>query len=553
VIPTLLDTPGPTQRLSPLTGTWRLVRLAARRDRVLLPVWLVALVGLLAGTAAAMAGLYPTESDRLAYAAISANTAMARAFDGPIMGTSLGAVTVVEVYAVLAVLAGIMSVQTVVRHTRAEEETGRAELVGSAVVGRHAPLTAALAVAVAANLLLGAAAAAALVALDLPAVGSVGAGAALAGVGITFAAVAMVTAQVSSSQRGANGLGMAALGGAFLLRALGDAFGTVAPDGLTVQSAWLSWLSPIGWGQQLRAFESERWQVLGLFALLTAALVVAAFLLRSRRDVGAGLIRVRPGPPTAARWLRSPLGLAWRLQRGTFLAWLAGLVLLSAVFGSIAEQAEELLATSEELAALVAGVGEGALVDLFFAFYMGLLAVVVTGFTVQALLRARAEEAAGGAEPIIATGVSRTRWLASHSTVAAGGSAVILAFGALAGGLAHFAASGEAGPIGPLQQAALVNLPAVLALGGFVLALIGLAPRVAVPIGWAALVAALVIGQFGELFELPQALVNLSPFSHPPAVPAEELAWTPVLVLLAVAAGLAAVGVAAFRRRDLIT
>jgi ABC-2 type transport system permease protein len=534
-----------------LTGTWRLVRLGARRDRVALPVWLVVVVGLVVGSAAAMAGLYATETDRLAYAAISANTAIARAFDGPIMGTSLGAIAITEVYGVAAVLVGIMSVQTVVRHTRADEEAGRAELVGSAVVGRHAPLTAALVVAVAANLLLGAAVTVAFVAYALPLRGSLAAGAALAGVGITFAAVAAVTAQMSSSQRGANGLGMAAIGVAFLLRAVGDAFGSVAPGGLAVVSAWPSWLSPIGWGHQVRAFAVERWEVLVLYAALTAALVPLAFLLRSHRDVGAGLMQVRPGPAAASPRLCTPLGLAWRLQRGIFVAWLAGLLVVSAAFGSIAEQAEELLASSDELVALVAGMGGGGIVDLFFAFFMGLLAVTATGFTVQSLLRARNEEAVGGAEPILATAVGRTRWLGSHVLIAFVGSAVILSLAALAGALAHAASSGDAGPLGSLQRAALVNLPATLAMGGFVLAVIAVVPRWAVPVSWAALVASLLMGQFGDLFELPQALLNVSPFTHPPALPAQELAWTPVLVLSGIAAALTTLGFAAFRRRDM--
>jgi ABC-2 type transport system permease protein len=534
-----------------MTGTWRLVRLAARRDRVVLPVWLLVLVGLLVGTTAAMAGLYATEADRLAYAAISANTAIARAFDGPIMGTSLGAVTMVEVYAPLAVLVGIMSVQAVVRHTRAEEETGRAELVGSAVVGRHAPLTAALVVALGANLLLGVAATVVLAAYGLPVTGSLAAGAALAGVGVTFAAVAAVTAQIASSQRGANGLGIAVLGAAFLLRALGDAFGSVAPDGVTVQSAWPSWLSPIGWGHQVRAFADERWAVLALFAALSVVLVAAAYVLRSQRDVGAGLVAVRPGTATAPPRLRSPLGLAWRLQRWVFVAWLSGLLVLSAAFGSIAGEAEELLAASEELAAMFAALGDGGMVELFFAFAMGVLGVVASGFTVQALLRARNEEAAGAAEPVLATGVSRARWLASYITVAVAGTAVILSLTGLAGALAHLVATGDAGAIGLLQQAALVNLPAALALGGFVVAAIGLAPRWAVAAGWGALVAALVLAQFGALFELPQVVLNVSPFSHAPAVPAQALAWTPVVALTGVAVGLAALGLAGFRRRDL--
>jgi ABC-2 type transport system permease protein len=533
-----------------LAGTWPLIRLAARRDRVVLPVWLAALVGLLLGTAVAMDRLYTTEADRLVYAALSANTVMARAFDGPIMGTSLGGVTIVEVYAVLAVLIGVMSVQTVVRHTRADEEAGRVELVGSAVVGRHAPLTAALSVAFAANVLLGVAAAVALSAYDLPPIGALAAGAAMAGVGTTFSAAGAVAAQVSSSPRGANGLGMTMIGTAFLLRAVGDALGSVAPSGTTVESAWPSWLSPIGWGHQLRAFEGERWQVLGLHATLTVVLVGVAFLLRSRRDVGAGLVQVSPGPPRGSPLLCTPLGLAWHLQRWMIVAWLAGLLVVSGAFGSIAERAEELLATSEELATLIAAAGAGGIVDLFFSFFMGLLAVTVGGFTVQSVLRARNEEAAGRAEPLLATAVGRTRWFASHITIAAGGSAAMLSLAALGGGMAHLGVSGQ-NKIGVLLQAAVVNLPAVLVLGGFVVAVVGLTPRWAAPIGWAALVASLVVGQFGALFELPQMVLNLSPFTHTPAVPAQELTWAPVLGLIGVAAALTALGLAAFHRRDL--
>jgi uncharacterized membrane protein HdeD (DUF308 family) len=147
--------PGVAGRSSELTGTWRLVRLALRRDRVLLPVWIVVIVGLLGATVGSIIGLYATEADRLAYATIAATNVVARAFDGPMSGTSLGAITMTESFGILAVLAGIMSVQAIVRHTRLEEETGRAELVGAGVVGRHAQLVAALLVVAAANLVMG--------------------------------------------------------------------------------------------------------------------------------------------------------------------------------------------------------------------------------------------------------------------------------------------------------------------------------------------------------------------------------------------------------------
>src|SRR5699024_3151291 len=52
----------------------------------------------------------------------------------------------------LFILAALMSILLITRHTRAEEESGRAELVRANVVGRQAHLTAALIVAVLANL-----------------------------------------------------------------------------------------------------------------------------------------------------------------------------------------------------------------------------------------------------------------------------------------------------------------------------------------------------------------------------------------------------------------
>jgi ABC-2 type transport system permease protein len=282
-----------------LTGTWRLVRLAARRDRILLPVWLLVVLGLLAGSVASIAALYPTEADRVQYARLAATNLVARAFDGLMSGTSLGAVVMTEVFTVLALLVGIMSVQAVVRHTRLEEETGRAELVDAAVVGRHARLVAALAVTLAANVVLAAGTALVLIAADLPTTGSVLAGLALAGVGSTFAAVAAVTSQVSGSSRGANGLGGLVLGVAFLLRAVGDGLGTVAPSGVEVVSAWPSWLSPIGWGQQVRPFGGDHAGLLLLFVGAVGMLLVTAFVLTSHRDHGAGLRAERPGPPRA--------------------------------------------------------------------------------------------------------------------------------------------------------------------------------------------------------------------------------------------------------------
>lgn len=537
-----------------LTGTRRLVRLALRRDRVVLPIWVAAIAGLAWGVVASYQGTLVTEADRVATATFSAGNPLARVFDGPASGTHLGAMALVEGWKILAVLTALMAAQTVVRHTRQDEETGRAELIGSAVVGRHARLVAALIVAMGASLAVGAASAVAIAApTGLGWSGALAAGMAATGIGWVFAGIAAVAAQVLSTARGANAVAAGALGVAFALRAVGDVTGEVTGGGVVVTSRWPSWLSPYGWGQQVRPYHADNWWVGGLFVALTVLLVAAAFALADHRDVGPGMVPPRAGPARAPASLRSSFGLAWRLQRGILLVWLAGLAVFGAVFGSLGDDVAEYIADNEAMRdALEAMVPGGDVVEVFHVLVMAILGIAAGGYAVQALLRMRAEEQSGRVEPLLATATGRHGWLAGHVTIAAVGSAMVVLAAGLAGGLSYGAASGDwADGVRDLLAAAAVQVPAVLALAGFVVAAFGLLPRLAGPVTWFALAAALVMGQLGKLFELPQWLLNVSPFTHVPLVPAEALDWTPVLWLSAAALALGAVGFVAFRRRDL--
>ncbi len=540
-------------RSSQLTGTLRLVRLALRRDRILLPVWIAVLVGLLGATVGSIVGLYATEADRLAYATIAATNVVARAFDGPMAGTSLGAITMTESFGILALLAGIMSVQAIVRHTRLEEETGRAELVGATVVGRHAQLVAALVVVGAANLVVGIAVSLTLIATGLPTAGSLLAGAALAGVGMTFAGIAAIAAQVSETARGANTIGIVAVATAFMLRAIGDATGRVADSGVDVVSAWPSWLSPIGWGQQVRAFGDDRGALLLLFVAATGLLLAGAFALRTRRDVGAGVLPTRPGPSVAGPTLRHPVGFALRLHRGALIGWAGGLAMVAAALGGVAHEVEELIETSEDLATLLAGTGDsGMLVDLYIAFAMVILALAASAFLIQAVLRVRSEELAGRVEPVLATAVGRTRFLAVHVGWAIAGLVAILLVIAVSAAVTAGLVTGDwDGVLADWLVAAAVQVPAALVIGGIAVVAVAWLPRSAAAIAWAALILSLVIGQFGQLFGLPRATINVSPFSHVPAVPAEDLRLLPLVILTAIAAALYLVGFLGWRRRDL--
>ncbi|MEU5909652.1 anibiotic ABC transporter [Micromonospora sp. NPDC047527] len=538
--------------MSGLTGTPRLARLVLRRDRIRLAIWVLGTPLLGYALAASVADIYPDQAARLGYATTSASSLVARAFNGPIAGTDLGAVVVAETYVTLALIAALLSTFAVTRHTRQNEETGRAELLGSSVVGRYAPLTAALLVVVAANALAAALLAVALVGAGLPLAGSVAAAAAIGGVGVACTAIAAVTAQLSVTSRGANALAATAVGLSFVLRAVGDMFGDQSADGTQVRSAWPSWISPLGWGNQVRAFAGDRWWVLALPVALLLAGVAVAYALAERRDLGAGLIAPRRGPATGASWLLSPAGLAWRTQRGTLLGWAVGVAVLGLSMGAAGDEFNAMLDQNPAAAEAINAMGGGGdLINAYLAAMLGLFALTLGAYVVQALLRVRGEESDGTLEAALATAVSRTRWLGTQVLAATLGAAALLLLAGLTTGLGYGLVTGDPlGEAGDLGGAALLRLPALLVVAGVVTALFGLLPRWSVVLSWVVLLVFLLLGQLGAVLKVPQAALDLSPYTHVPSVPAADPAALPLVVLTTVAALLVATGVVAFGRRD---
>ena len=531
--------------MNAFTGTAPLMRLILRRDRFVLPAWVLALAIIPVGYGSSFAGLFTTDAARQAYYEGTLHSPAQLALLGPIFDSTLGALTAWR-SGFMFVLIGLASLFTVIRHTRSEEEAGRRELLGATVIGRQAPLAAALAVTCAANLVLGAVAAVGLVGLDLPVAGSVALGLALASVGCVFTAVGGVVAQVTEGARSARGLGVAVLAGAFVLRAAGDA------GGVNGSLSWLSWLSPVGWAQQIRPFAGERWWLLGFTVVAGIGLSYAGFALSGRRDLGAGLLPTRLGPETARPSLRSPVALAWRLHRGVLLSWVVGFAVGGLVLGAIAQTIGEQFNGSQQLLDLLQRLGSrSGIVDAYLATVMSIVGLAASGYAISATLRLRAEEEALRAEPVLATSVGRLAWAGSHLVFGLLGPAVLLVTAGLWAGLAHGVGSGDLPRELPrVLAAALVQLPAVWVLAGLATALFGLAPRLTY-LTWAALGTFLLLGQVGGLLQLDQRALDLSPFTHLPRVPGGDIPVTPVAWLVLVAMALTAAGLAGLRRRDL--
>ena len=390
-----------------LTGLWPMTRLALRRDRVWWPAWIVLIAVQVVATAGAYESLYPTPQSRLGLGTTMGKNTSLRALYGPAFDlTSAGGFTAWRMGGFAAAVIGLMSLLAVIRHTRAEEEAGRLELLRSGVVGRHAPLAAALLVTIGANVILAVIVIVGLISENLPVAGAVALGLAFVGCGIVFAGVGAVTAQISENARPARGMAASVLGVAYLLRAVGDSSDT---------ATWLSWLSPVGWAQQTRAFAGERWWALLIPLVVGVGLIVLAVSLEGRRDFGAGLRPSPLGPDRAGAGLSTAAALAWRLQRGSWLAWTIGIAIFAGAIGSVANGVLDIFKGNAQLEEIIQRLGgTQSLIDAFFAAILPVLATVGTIHSVQAMLRLRSEETETRVEQVLGTAVTRTRLMGSH-------------------------------------------------------------------------------------------------------------------------------------------
>ncbi|RYP88101.1 ABC antibiotics transporter [Nocardioides guangzhouensis] len=538
--------------MSGFTGTTRLVRLALRRDRMILPAWILGMAGFLAATTAMFEDSYSAHPELLEpdTRIVVENPGM-RVL-GLVTGPSVGGYTLHRDALTLAVLAAMMSVLAVVRHTRQSEELGREEMLAAGVVGRYASLAAGVVVSLLANVVLAVMLGLAMVVAGQPAVGSLIGGASVALVGVAFTGVAAVTSQLASTTRGATGLGGAVLGVAFALAALGNMLGTVDSAALRVSSAWPAWLSPIGWGQQMRPFADNLWWPLGLAVAVMVSLCGVAVVLVDRRDVGRGMWPERRGAAHASPALLSPAGLVWRLQRGALLGWAVGLLGFGLVFGALSDRIQGLEGSATEWYATFGG--EADLIGAYWASMMQIAGMAVAVYVVALMLRLRHDESEGTLEPVLAAAVSRLRWLAAYAVNAlAGATLLILVYAAAMALTGGQALGGTASLLRDLIGAALVQLPAVAVLGAAVVTLVTVLPRWSVGLSWLLLVFSVFVGpMFGPSLGLPTWLLNLSPFTHVPNAPAVAISYEPLLGLVLACVLVGVLAVIALRRRNLL-
>lgn len=535
-------------------GTWTLTKLILRRDRIKLPVWIVGIVGSLIAMVPLLRDMYGDDAELNTLFSTFGTNPAGLFLTGPMDAPNFGSLMTIETLLWWGLAVAFMNTLLIVRHTRQNEEMGAQELILSGQTHRSSGLFAVLLVALLANTVMATGLGLGLMALE-SSWGADGAwlfGIAMGAFGLAWAVIAAFIVQLVESSRSANGILAALIGAGFLIRGIGDFMGEVNANGL-LQPTFASWFSPFGWLQATRSLTfPEWWPLLAPLAFAVAVLPVAFWLL-GRRDVGAGLLPAGKGRARASHLLKSPFGLTLKLQKNIFIGWLAGTLTMVATMGVLGPEISNVYESSPEALALIEALGgSGALIPSFLSAMLAITVVMVLAYAVQGLGRLRAEESSGQLENLLATRLTRLKWLDLHVITVAFGAAVMLAAAGAALALSFNAASSDLKlDVGEYTTAALSYAPLVLVFIGLYALLFGLLPRVAGVVSWTFFGFVGFMSWLGPLLKLDQWILDLSPMSHIAAAPAQDVSVEPLVVMSIASLIMLFVGIIAWRSRNL--
>ena len=548
-----------------------LTKFMLRRERLTSTVWIILLAGIVVGLVPGMQNALNAE-DLGGLIPILDNPAMV-SMVGPAYAANYG--TFGALYTNLMMLftaltVGLMNIFLVVRHTRADEEKGRYEVLRSLPLGRLSNLTATMFVAVIVNIILFIVVGLGMFAFGDESMclnGSLLWGAALGVTGLVFAALAALFSQLSSNSRGALGYSFGALAIIYLLRAPGD---------MSADLEILALISPLGLVMRTQAFMANNWWPIFVMILAAAAIFIIALKINLSRDIDQGIIPAMPGRASGSALMRSPYGFTFRLLRASLVVWIVGMFLLASSYATVLEGVDEFVAQNEMYQQLILGpagieltqdltseetlqamqnavaAAGFTITELFASMVNNMMGMVAAVPIIMLILKAKSEEKDGRSEILLSTSVSRAKYLAGFTIMAFAAAVLIqlsLAFGLY---LTAWAVLSDANQLSLafLLEANLVYVPALWVMASVAILLVGLLPK-ATAVIWGYFAFSFLIVFIGRMAIFPEWLIYLTPMGFVPQLPTEQTNFTVLGILAIIAAALTAAGFYFYRKRDI--
>ncbi len=523
-----------------------IARHAFRRIRFPALAWGAVFGATAAAAALSYASSFPTVASRLQIAATTGRDTGLAVLLGPVAGIgTVGGYTAYKCFAFVTTIGAVWALLTTTRSLRGEEDSGRWQLVLSGPT-RPPRATAATILALGCGVVALIATTTVIVLLagrDSDLAWGPGAsltyGASLAIPPGFFVAVGAVASQLGRTRRVANGVGMAVLALAFVLRMIADTGS---------QAAWLLWSTPFGWTERVRPFtENDLWPLVPAAAAI-AVLCLTAGALAARRDVGEGVLASRDVGASRAIGLRTPLGLAARLEFPALAAWFGGAIAAALALSVIAKIAVGSLPDS--VSRLLDNLGaHGSFLDKYLGVAFLLVATIVALIPAATLGAAAAEETSGRLVHVLAGPASRAAVFAGRLGLSA---LVVTASGVAAGAAMWVGAASQGLPIGfgSTLGAGLNVVPTALVALGVGALVLAVAPRFAAAAGYAVVAGSLILDLVASMVGPAGWVKYGSVFHYLRLAPSQQIDLLNLAITTAAAALLCGVATVTFSRRD---
>lgn len=362
-----------------------------------------------------------------------------------------------------------------------------------------------------------------------------------------FGALGIVSSQLSITRRRAVLYGLIPLLLLFALRSIGNTIHDLY---------WLKKLTPFGWSDlSSPVIDPQSWWLLP-FVVIGSLFAAIGIYLMSKRDLGEGLLHESESSKPRYALLGSPAALAIRQTFFQFVAWGAAALFVNILIAAIAGIAAQTLVGSSATAlkGLMAQIG-GSLDDIKIAFLsVGLIVTVVILLIMvtTSIGSIRASEAKNYLDNILTQPVRRSRWLLSRLLIIVGATLAIT----LTSGLSLWFVAGTQSitlQLGDVLAVSIALTGTVIFTLGLGVLLYGFIPRIAtlgmyIVIGWSFLVDLLM-----SVFKLNDIVIKSSLLHYLPLSAVKSPDWSTFVWLVALGAGMAAVGTVTFTKRDIIS
>jgi ABC-2 type transport system permease protein len=527
---------------SPLRVWLRLYRHHLRLLRNGAIAWMVALAGISVGVVATYEDRYTTPEELAAFAEMEGIPAFQALLGRLVQLTTVEGATLSR-WGMFSILATVWGLLAGARLLRRAEERGQLELLRAGVVGPRGLTLSAVAAMATTHAVFAVAIGLSHTGTGMDAGTSWALGGSMALLTLTFALVGALAAQLAASYRRAVGIAGAVLGLLVGLRVVAAASGT--PD-------WMWWTTPFGWVTYLHPVDEAWGTVFAALGALALVLLVASVAL-SKRDLTAGwLAGAVDEPARTPRPIGGHVSLALRLTAAGVRTWGAIVGLVALTFGLLARDFIEAVADTPTMVELANQLGWVAIdtPEGMVAFTFTLAALLLALFAAGQVAAIREEEASWRIEHLLVRPLGRARWLVTRVLVAAAAVVVVALVGAAAAWVGT-ATVGSTVAIGDAVLAAVNVVPVAWLALGVGVAVLGVLPRLTGALTYGLVLAAYLLDFIGGMLELPGPVIEASPFRQLAAVPAESVDLLPLVVMVAIALAATAIGVLAFRRRDL--